>query len=103
MRLLKVGIFCTRPSNRVYVWNGHKQEIFWDQEFLRFVIFFSSYHSSGWVPTSSAEVFVQEAHAQYWTLAARQNEYYPQVSQWVEEFQVQERAAEQLATCPVCP
>ncbi len=48
--------------------------------------FFSSHHSSGWVPTSLANVFVQEAHAQYWTLAVRQKEYYPQVSQWVEKF-----------------
>ncbi len=52
---------------------------------------------------SSAEVFVQEACAQSWTLAVRQNEYYPQVSQRVEEFQMQERAAEQSATHPVCP
>jgi hypothetical protein len=49
--------------------------------------FFSSHHSSGWVPMSSTKkVFVQEARAQYRTLAVRQNEYYPQVSQRVEEF-----------------
>jgi hypothetical protein len=38
------------------------------------------------VPMSSSEVFIQEARAQYWTLEACQNEYYPQVSQWVEQF-----------------
>jgi hypothetical protein len=65
--------------------------------------FFSSHHSSSWVPTSPAEVFFEETHAQYRTLAVRQIEYYPQGSQRVEEFQVRERAAEQPAANPVCP
>ncbi len=33
---------------------------------------------SGWAPTSSAKVFFQETPAWFWTLAASQNEYFPQ-------------------------
>jgi hypothetical protein len=76
--------FCTRPSNWSYVQSWHKREFFWDQGILRSAICFSSHYSSGRVPMSSAKVFFQEAHAQYWTLVAHQNEYYPQGSQWVE-------------------
>jgi hypothetical protein len=54
-------------------------EFFWDQEILTFCES-SSRHSNGWVPTSSAKVFFQEAPARYRTLAARQNEYLPPVS-----------------------
>ncbi len=82
---------------------GISKSIFWTKNFHALHILFSSHHSNGWVPTSSIEVFVQEACAQYWTLAAHQNEYYPLVSQWFEEFWMQERAAEQSATHPVCP
>jgi hypothetical protein len=61
---------------------------------------FLSHNSSGWVPTSPNKVFFQETCARYWNLAVRQNEYYPQGSLWVEEFRVQERAAEQPAAHP---
>jgi hypothetical protein len=57
--------------------------IFGDQEIFAFCKS-SSHHTSGWVPTSSAKVFFQETPARYWTLAAHQNEYLPQVSWWVE-------------------
>ncbi len=57
--------FYTRPSSWSYMRNRDKQEFFWDKEFLNPAFFFSSQHSSGWVSTSSAKVFVQEAHAQY--------------------------------------
>ena len=76
--------FCTRPSNRLYVQNRHKRFFFWDQEIFAFCKS-SSHHSSRWVPTSSAKVFFQETPAWYRTLAIRQNEYHPQVSQRVEE------------------
>jgi hypothetical protein len=58
------------------------QVFFWDQDFFAFCKS-SSHHSSGWVPTSSAEISVQEASAGYRTLAIhiRQNEYQPQVSE----------------------
>jgi hypothetical protein len=82
--------------------NWHKQEFFfWNQEIFALCKFLS-HHSSGWVPTNPAKVFFQETCAQYHTLAVCQNKYYPQGSRWVEEFRVQERAAEQLAAHPVC-
>ncbi len=67
-------------------------KFFGDQEIFAFCKS-SSYHSSGWVPTSSAKVFFQETPARHRYLAAHQNEYLPQVSGWVEGHWVQERAA----------
>jgi hypothetical protein len=64
---------------------------------------FSSHHASCTVPMSSAENVVQETHAEYHTLATRQDEYHLQESQGTEGFRVQERAAEQLAPQPVHP
>jgi hypothetical protein len=54
--------------------------VFGDRKFCFLQSFFSSHHASGMVSMSSAEVFFQEAHAQYLTLAAHQDEYYPQDS-----------------------
>ncbi len=87
--------FCTRPSNWSYVRNRHKW-VFWDHEIFAFCEP-SSHHSSSWVPTSSTKVFFQETLAWYRTLAARPNEYLPQVSWRVEGCRVQERAAVTLA------
>jgi hypothetical protein len=52
---------------------------------------------------SSAENFLQETCAGYNTLASCQNDYHPQEPQGTEGLGVQEGAAEQLATHPVCP
>jgi hypothetical protein len=49
-------------------------KFFWDQEIFAFCES-SSHHSSGWVPTSSTEVFFQETPAKYRNLSACQNEY----------------------------
>ncbi len=57
----------------------------------------------GLVPTTFAEIFVQETCAEYHTLAACQDEYRPHVTRGTKGFGVQERATEQLATHPVCP
>ncbi len=51
---------------------------------------------------SSAEVFFQETPPRYRTLAARQNEYLPQVSGRVEGCCVRERAAVSTAAHSVC-
>jgi hypothetical protein len=58
---------------------GIGTSILGDQEYFAFCKS-SSHHSSNWVPISSVEVFFQETPARYRTLAARQNEYLPQVS-----------------------
>jgi hypothetical protein len=42
--------------------------------------FFLSHHASGLVSMSSTKIFFQETHAEYHTLAARQDEYHPQDS-----------------------
>jgi hypothetical protein len=60
-----------------------QESYFWDQDNFAFCKS-SSRHSNGWVPTSSTKVFFQETPARYWTLAAHQNEYLPQVSGQVE-------------------
>ncbi len=73
---------------------------FWDQEIFA-LCKSSSHHPSGWVPTSSAEVSIQEASAGYRTLAVCQNKYLPQVSQWVEGCGMRERAAVSPAAHPV--
>ncbi len=52
---------------------------------------------------SSAKIYVQETLAGYNTLAARQNDYCPQEPRRAERLGMQEGAAEQLATHPVCP
>jgi hypothetical protein len=48
----------------------------------------------------SAEIFFQETHAEYHTLAAHQDEYCPEEPRGTKEFGVQERAAEKSATPP---
>ncbi len=72
----------------------------WDQEIFA-LCKSSSHHPSGWVPTSSAKVSFQETSARYWTLAVRQNEYLPQVSQRVEGCGMKERVAVSPAAHPV--
>jgi hypothetical protein len=47
---------------------------------------FLSHYSSSWVSMGPAMVFFQETPAKYQTLAVHKNEYYPQISQQVEEF-----------------
>ncbi len=89
--LWRPQFFCTRPSNRSYMQNWHKQEFFLGPRMFTLFESFSSHCSSGWVPTSSAKVFVQDARAHFWTLAACQNANYPQGSWWVIEFKMQER------------
>jgi hypothetical protein len=60
--------------------------VFWDLKFCFLQTFFPSHHVSSTVSASPAKVFFQEAHAQFHTLAARQDEYYTQDSQRVEGF-----------------
>jgi hypothetical protein len=48
-------------------------------------------------------IYVQETCAWYDTLVARQNDYHPQEPQQTEGLGMQQRAAEQLATHPICP
>ncbi len=56
------------------------------------------------VPMSSAKIFLHKTCAGYNTLQHAKNEYHPhQEPQGTEGFEVGERAAEQLATQPVCP
>jgi hypothetical protein len=73
---LPTGLMCGVGTSKIF---------FGTKEFCA-LLFFSSHHSSSWVPTSSAKVFFQEARVQYRTLAACQNEYYPQGFQPVEGF-----------------
>ncbi len=70
--------FCTRPSNRSYVRNWHKQCFLGPINFCILQIFKPPFERLG--SYSSTEVFFQETPAWYRTLAARQNEYLPQVS-----------------------
>jgi hypothetical protein len=51
---------------------------------------------------STVEIIFQEICAGYNTLTAHQNNYHPQEQQRTDGLGMQERAAEQLATHPVC-
>ncbi len=75
---------------------------FWDQEIFAFCKS-SSHHSDGWVPTSSAKVFFQETPAGYRTLAARQNEYLPQVSRQLKDAECKKGQLSHWPPIPYVP
>ncbi len=83
--------FRTRPSNWLYVRN--RQIGVKNQDFCSLHIFKCN-HASYLVPESSSKIILQETHAGYDTLAARQNDYSPQEPQRFEGFIMQEREAE---------
>ncbi len=90
-------IFCARPSNWTYVWNWHKQVFFGTKDFLHSANLQATIQAAGLLRVPPKSVFKQLLLGTgLWQHA--KNEHLPQVSQWVEECQVQERAAEQLAT-----
>ncbi len=76
-----------------------------NQNFCSLQSFFQATTQAAWFlqATSSIEISLQETCAEFHTLPAHQDEYHPQEPQGTEGFGVQEKAAEQLATHPVCP
>ena len=88
VRQARDRVFATGPSNWPYVRVGTSKFFLVEpRNFLILRVFKPKFqNSSGWVPTSSAEVSIQETSVRDWTMVLhlRKNEFQPQVPRHVE-------------------